>query len=174
MPERNTPEYYAMGLLDQILIQGEDSMLYRELVKKRGFSATVPGGVNILLGNLYNYNGPMLWIGYLIHDSSKTPDEVLSAIDSVIEGVQNQPVDQKTLDRALVKLRSNFYDTLTTLNGFGRADLLSSFALFDDNPQRINTLESEFRKVTPELLQRTAREYLRKTNRTVLVVEPAS
>ena len=173
MPERGTPEYYAMGLLDQILIQGEDSLLYQELVKKRGFAATVPGGVNILLGNLYNYNGPMLWTGYLLHDSGKTPDEILSAIDSVIEGIQNKPIDQKTLDRALVKLRSNFYDTLTTLNGFGRADLLSSFALFDDNPQRINTLESEFRKVTPELLQRTAREYLRKTNRTVLVVEPA-
>ena len=67
----------------------------------------------------------------------------------------------------------SFYDTVTSTNGFGRADLLSSLALFDDNPQRINSLEAEFRKVTPELLQKTAREYLRKTNRTVLVVEPA-
>jgi predicted Zn-dependent peptidase len=173
MPERNTPEYYAMGLLDQILLQGEDSLLYQELVKKRGFTASVPGGIN-LLGNMYNYNGPMLWMGYLFHDNGKTPDEILSAVDSVIEGVQSKPVDRATLDRAIVKLRSNLYDTLTTLNGFGRADLLSSFALFDDKPERINTLEAEFRKVTPELIQRTAREYLRKTNRTVLTIEPAA
>jgi predicted Zn-dependent peptidase len=173
MPERNTPEYFAMGLLDQILLQGEDSLLYQELVKKRGFTASVPGGIN-LLGNMYNYNGPMLWMGYLFHDNGKTPDEILSAVDSVIEGVQSKPVDRATLDRAIVKLRSNLYDTLTTLNGFGRADLLSSFALFDDKPERINTLEAEFRKVTPELIQRTAREYLRKTNRTVLTIEPAA
>src|SRR6202030_3387092 len=28
MPERNTPEYYAMGLIDQILIEGDDSLEY--------------------------------------------------------------------------------------------------------------------------------------------------
>jgi predicted Zn-dependent peptidase len=174
MPERNTPEYYAMGLLDQILLQGEDSLLYQELVKKRGFTAGVPGGINNPLGNMYNYNGPMLWTGYLFHDNGKSADEILAAVDSVIEGVQNKPLDRATLDRAIVKLRSNFYDTLTTLNGFGRADLLSSFALFDDKPERINTIEAEFRKVTPELMQKTAREYLRKTNRTVLTIEPAA
>ena len=36
MPERNTPEYYAMGLLEQMLIQGDDSLLRQELVQKRG------------------------------------------------------------------------------------------------------------------------------------------
>ncbi|HEX8708946.1 MAG TPA: pitrilysin family protein [Pyrinomonadaceae bacterium] len=171
MPERNTPEYYAMGVLDQILLQGEDSLLYQELVKRRGLTASVPGGIN-LLGNFFNYNGPMLWLGYLYYDNNRKPDEIMAAVDSVIEGVQAKPVDRATLERAIVKLRSGFYDTLTQLNGFGRADLLASFALFDDNPARINTLEAEFRKVTPELLQRTAREYLRPTNRTVLVIEP--
>jgi predicted Zn-dependent peptidase len=174
MPERNTPEYYAMGLLDQILVQGEDSLLYQELVKKRGLTATVPGGVNFGLGHMFNYNGPMLWMGYLFHDTNRTPDEIMAAVDSVIEGVQAKPVDRATLDRALVKIRSGFYDVLTQQSGFGRADLLACFALFDDNPARINTLETEFRKVTPEMIQRTAREYLRTSNRTVLAVEPAS
>jgi predicted Zn-dependent peptidase len=162
-----------MGLLDQILLQGEDSLLYQELVKKRGLAANIPGGIN-LLGNMYNYSGPMLWLGYLFHDNNKTPDEILSAVDAAIAQVQTKPVDQKTLDRALVKLRSSLYDTLTTFNGFGRADLLASFALFDDNPERINSLEAQFKKVTPELIQRTAREYLRSTNRTILAIEPGS
>jgi predicted Zn-dependent peptidase len=56
------------------------------------------------------------------------------------------------------------------LNGFGRANLLASFALFDGDPGRINRLEAEFAKVTPELIQRTAQEYLRPTNRTVVTV----
>jgi predicted Zn-dependent peptidase len=170
MPERNTPEFFAMGLLDQILLQGEDSMLHQELVKRRALTDSVNGGIN-LLGNLYNYSGPMLWMGSLVHDQKTTPDQIISAVDSVVAQVQDKPIDQKTLDRAITKLRSNFYDTVGALNGFGTADLLASFALFDDNPGRINQLEPEFRRVTPQLLQATAREYLRPGNRTVLVIE---
>jgi len=35
-------------------------------------------------------------------------------------------------------------------------------------------LEDQFRKVTPELIQQTAKEYLRKGNRTILTIEPKS
>ena len=171
MPPRNTPEYYAMGLLDQLLLQGEDSLLNQELVKRRAYTDNVLGGTN-LLGNMYNYQGPMIWLGYLFHDAKTTPQEIMSAVDTVVKGVQDKPIDQKTLDRALTKVRSNFYNILGQLNGFGRADLLASFALFDDDPARINTLEAEFRKVTPQIIQRTAREYLRTGNRTVLTIVP--
>ena len=170
MPDRNTPEYYAMGLIDQLLVQGDDSLLHEELVKRRAFTGTVEGGINEL-GNMFNYNGPMLWMASLIHDNSAKPDDIVGAIESVIERLQTKPVDQATLDRALIKLRSNLYDQLSTFNGFGQADLLASFALFDDNPARINDLEAQFRKVTPQLIQKTAQEYLRSTNRTVLVVQ---
>ena len=171
MPERNTPEYYAMGLIDQILLQGDDSLLHQELVQKRGLTGDVSGGIN-LLGNMYNYGGPMLWMASLFHDPSTKPEAILSAADSVIEPLRAKPVDRKTLDRALVKLRSDLYDNMGTLGGFGLADLLASFALFDDNPARVNTLDAQFKKVTPELIQKTAQEYLRPANRTVLIIEP--
>jgi len=56
--------------------------------------------------------------------------------------------------------------------GFGLMDLLSSFALFDDDPARVNTLVAQFNKVTPELLQKTAQDYLRPTNRTIIELQP--
>jgi len=170
MPDRNTPEYYAMGLIDQLLLQGDDSLLHEELVKRRAYTASVEGGIN-LLGDMYNYSGPMLWMAYLFHDNNVKPDDILATMDTVIEPLCTKPIEQKALDRALVKLRSNLYDELGTFNGFGTTDLLSSFALFDDNPARINSLESEFRKVTPELVRKTAAEYLRSSNRTVLIIE---
>ncbi|HEX8652027.1 MAG TPA: pitrilysin family protein [Pyrinomonadaceae bacterium] len=174
MPERNTPEYYAMGLLDQLLAQGDDSLLYQELVQRRGMTGGLQAGINWGLGNMFNYNGPMLWMVSLYHDSNVKADDIMAATDTVIEQLRSKPIDQKTLDRGLIKLRSSFYDTLGDLFGFGRADLLASFALFDDDPSRINRLETEFRKITPELIQRTAREYLRPTNRTVLAIVPGS
>jgi predicted Zn-dependent peptidase len=172
MPDRNTPEYYAMGLLDQILLQGEDSRLYQDLVNDKGYTGGVSGGINMLLGNMYNYNGPMLWGGYLFHDAETSPDDILASVNSAIENVRTQPVDQATIDRALVKLRSDLYNIMGNFFGFGRADLLASFALFDDDPARINTLEDHFREVTPELILKTAQEYLRPTNQTVLTIEP--
>ena len=85
-----------------------------------------------------------------------------------------RPVDAATLDRARVKMRSSLYDVLGGFFGFGRADLLAAFALFDDNPARINDLESEFMKVTPQMIQQTAQRYLRPTNRTVLTIIPGA
>jgi predicted Zn-dependent peptidase len=71
-------------------------------------------------------------------------------------------------------MRSSLYDEIEGMFGFGRADLLASFALFYDEPQRINRIEEQFAAVTPELIRRTAQEYLRPTNRTVLIVNPKS
>jgi len=171
MPDRNTPEYYAMGLIDQMLLQGDNSLLHDELVKRRGYTDSVGGGIN-MLGNMFNYQGPMLWTAYLFHDSTVKPEEIVSAIESQVAPLREKPVDQAMLDRALIKMRSSFYDSLGEFNGFGRADMLASFALFDDDPARINDVEAQFQKVTPQLIQKTAAEYLRSTNRTVLVVEP--
>ena len=171
MPPRNSPEYYAMGLLDQMLIQGDDSLLYQELVKKRGFSGNLSGGINVDLGDMFDYSGPMLWTAYLIHDAGVKPDQILSAADAVIEQLRSAPVEQKSIDRSITKMRSSLYDSMTQFGGFGRANLVACFALFDDDPSRINSLEANFRKVTPELIERTAHEYLRKTNRTMLVLE---
>jgi zinc protease len=170
MPERNTPEYYAMGLIDQILIEGDDSLEYQQLVQKLGLTAAVNGGINYL-GNMYNYKGPMLFMADLRFDPGTKPDTIVKAFDDAIEPLRTKPVDKETLDRARVKLRSDLYDNIGAVGGFGLVDLLASFALFDDNPARINTLVSEFDKVTPELIQKTAQEYLRPENRTVLVLE---
>ena len=171
LPERNTPEYFAFLLLDQILVQGNDALLRKELVKKKGYSSAVSGGMN-LLGNQFNYNGPMNWMAYLFYDQSVAPEQILSSIDSVISDVQSKPVDKATLELARTKLLSGLYDDLGQLNGFGRADMLASLALFDDNPARINQLDAELAKVTPELVQKTAQDYLRSTNRTVVIREP--
>jgi len=171
MPPRNSPEYFAMGLLDQMLVQGDDSLLYRELVTKHGFAGEVSGAINEL-GNMFNYDGPMLWTVSLFHDATVQPEQILAAVDAVIEQVQSKPVEQSLVDRSVTKVRSRLYDTLAEFGGFGRADLLASYALFDDDPSRIESLEAEFRKVTPQLVEQTAREYLRKTNRTVLLIEP--
>ncbi|HSJ10116.1 MAG TPA: pitrilysin family protein [Longimicrobiales bacterium] len=176
MPPQDTPEYYAMGLIDMILGQGRDSRLYQKIVQENGMAAGVNAGINYGLGHMFNINGPTLYTISMIHDADKKPEDIVAAMDAVIGDLQSTPIDQATLDLAMVKIRSWLYSAIEGSVGFGRADLLASFALFNDDPSKINRLEDEFRKVTPELIMRTAREYLRSTNRTVLRVQnrPAS
>lgn len=170
MPERNSPEYYSMGLLNQILIQGDNALLQRKLVDELGYTSDVSGGINYL-GNMFNYNGPMQIMFNFTYDNETSKQQVVDAVDEVLAKLR-EGVTQKMLDNAMVKMRSQLYDDLGGTFGLGRADLLATFALFDDKPSRINNLEEEFKKVTPEIMNRTVSEYLRDTNRTILTVNP--
>jgi len=171
VPERLTPEWYAMGLIDQILLQGEDSLLHQALVKKEGITSDVSGGINASLGNMLDYQGPMLWAGSFIHDPDVDEARIVTVMDTAIATLRDAPVDAATLERAVIKWRSSFYDDVSATFGFGRANLLASLALYDDNPARINEFEREIEKVTPELIQETAQEYLRPSNRTLFNLE---
>jgi zinc protease len=170
VPPRNTPEHAAFVILDQLLVQGRDAALHRKLVQEKGFTDEVLGGVN-LLGNPWNYRGPMLEMAYLFHDDARSPDEILAAVDEAVQPFLDAPVDAEALARAKVKARSALYDELERTNGLGLADLLAANALFDGDPGRVNRIAPELEAVTAAQVQAVAREWLRKTDRTVLVVK---
>jgi predicted Zn-dependent peptidase len=144
------------------------------LVNDKGYTGDVSGGINWPLGNAYNYNGPMLWSAMLIHGPEVTDAQVLADVDAVVKDLQDRPVGAAELARAKTKARSSLYDAIGDGNRFGLVDLLASFALFDDDPGRINRLEQEIEAVTPALIQKTAKEYLRPTNRTIISLKPGA
>jgi predicted Zn-dependent peptidase len=112
----------------------------------------------------------MLWMTDLIHDASVSPDSVVNQLDLAIKELEN--VTQEDIDMSVVKVRSSLYDNVGGFFGVGRADLLACFALFDDDPKRINTIEEQFKKVTPEVIKKTVQEYLVPANRTILIIDP--
>jgi predicted Zn-dependent peptidase len=171
VPPRNTPEWYAFGLIDEILLQGEDSRLWQRLVKERGYADAIEGGIN-LVGNMFDYEGPMLWSAYLIHDPASDTRAISRDFDAVIDRLRHELVPAAELERGRTKIRSALYDVAGSSNRFGLVDLLASFALFDDDPGRVNRLEAEFAKVTPELIRRTAQQYLARSKRTRLTLVP--
>mgnify|MGYP001499065999 FL=1 len=171
VPERGTADLYAFGLLDQILLQGEDSALWQKLVQERGYSGGIGGGIN-LLGNMFNYDGPMLWTVYMVHDPAVAPDTILADVDAEIARLKTAPPTPAELDRALTKIRAELYDLAGASDHFGLVDLLASFALFDDDPTLINRIESEFRSIKPEMISDVARRFLQDSQKSVLIVEP--
>ena len=168
LPPPETPEYLAMLMVDFLLANGRDSALHEALVQKHGFTAGVSSAIH-QLGTPFNVEGPETWQVWLIHDPDKTPDEILAASEVEIGKLRDAPVDAAAFARARTKARSWLYDLFEAGNGFGRADLLASYALFRGAPEKVNDLEARLLAVTPELLQKTARDYLRPEARTVLV-----
>ena len=72
----------------------------------------------------------------------------------------------KELADAKVRFRSSYYDQLES--GFGKANLLASFALFRDDPNLINTSLQSFENVTAAQVKAVAAKYLVSSNRTII------
>ena len=172
-PARTSDEYYALGLIDHILANGRDSRLYQRLVREKGLTDDISSSLNSL-GNMFNVEGPTLYTLSLFHDSATDPNTIIQAVDREIARLRDAPIDEAILRLARTKMRSSLLDSLEGLFGFGRADMLASFALFFDDPKRINDIGRRFDAVTPELVQATAREFLRSGNRTILIGTPGA
>jgi zinc protease len=71
-------------------------------------------------------------------------------------------------------MRSTLYSIVEEFSGLGKLDLLAAFALFDNDPSKLNQIEDGFAAVTPDLIMKTAAEYLRATNRTIYTVVPGA
>ncbi len=84
----------------------------------------------------------------------------------MIADIVAKGVTPKELADAKVRFRSSYYDQLES--GFGKANLLASFALFRDNPSLINTALQAFENVTAAQLKAVAAKYLVATNRTII------
>jgi zinc protease len=171
MPPRNTPAFYAMAVIDQLVLQGDDNWIERSVVREGGLANAVYGGAN-LQGNMFNYRGPMLWTVAANFGQAGHAPVIVDSIQSVLDRVATHPVSDAELRLAQQKARSAYYDILDDQSGFGRADLLASFALFDDHPGEINGIETAINNVTAGGIMATARDYLNTSNRTVYIRRP--
>jgi len=165
IPAQNSPDFPAMALLVQILQGDDSSRWYQRLVKEKELTLDLTGGLNYF-GNEFDYNGPMIMTTRTTYKPGHTADEILAQMDAVIADVAARGVTEKELADAKVRYRSNFYSQLES--SFGKTHLLSSLALFRDDPSQINSLLTPFQNVTAAQVKAAAAKYLVSTNRTVI------
>jgi len=171
LPERMTKDFFALSLLDPLLVSDESAKLYQALIKENQVASDVSGGFN-LLGNNFDYNGPMLYTFRVDYRPDLKGADVLKVVDKVISAIQEHGITEDELKQAKVNFRSSFLENLESQAGFGRADLLAALALYDDDPNRINTILSDLDKVTTTDVQQAAKKYLVPSNRTTIDRRP--
>jgi zinc protease len=174
MPQRKTPEWYAMALLDQALHGGRAGRIHRELVLEKQVAVEADGGID----DIFGYNGPTQMTTRILHKPEYSSEATLAEFDAVIREVQEKGISEDELQQLKVKWRSDYYSTLEGGRGgymprYGLMHLLACFTLFDNEPQLVNTILDGFLAVTREQVQEVAKKYLRPENRAIVFRMPA-
>src|SRR5205814_5849555 len=112
LPERMTRDFFALSLLDPLLVSDESARLYQALIKENQVASDVSGGFNYGLGNNFDYNGPMLYTFRVDYRPDLKGEDVLQAVDKVIAAVQEHGISEEELTQAKVNFRSSFIESL--------------------------------------------------------------
>ena len=172
MPRRGTKDWYAAAILDRILHGGRAGRVHRQLVLEKQIAVEADGGTELL-----DTNGPTQMVTRIFPKPEFTTDAAIAAFDEIIAELREQGTTPDELDPVKVKIRADFYSMLEGGMGsymprFGLMHYLASFALFDGDPHRVNTILDDFLAVTPAEAQSLAQRILVPQNRAVLVRRP--
>lgn len=153
----------AIELLSTILSDGETSRLYQRLVKDEEAAVAVFGFVDGRLGP-----GELRVIaaanaGVDIATCQKLMDEEINKV--ITKGVTKEE-----LDRAKMKIRSNFVTQRQTV--MAKAEEIHHYIRYHKDLSEINTDLDSYLSVTPEDIQRVAKTYLGTANRTLVIAQP--
>jgi predicted Zn-dependent peptidase len=159
----NTPQWYMLAVLGDVLAGGQTSRLYRRLVEREGLALDLAGGVD-------ERRGSSLFQVSVV----AAPDADLQALEAIIleeiESLTSEPVSPAELERVRARLeRAEAEDRYSTL---ARAATLATNTVFYDDPGLINRTPGILSGITPEAIRSAAGIYLRETARSVVTTVP--
>ncbi|MBS1796403.1 MAG: insulinase family protein [Acidobacteria bacterium] len=161
IPQRRTPEFYALYLAGKLLYDGESSRLYQKLVK--GDESVIQ-----LFGFTDERRGPSsIFIGAI-----PKPEKDLSQIREVIMEEIRDIAENGPTGAEMEKLQNQLLnDTIRARqSSLARAQQIAEFALYDGTPEFVNRELDELLAITGEMIRENVGRYLNTENRTLLDV----
>jgi zinc protease len=159
----NTPDWYALDMLGDILFGGPSSRLYQLLVKEKAVALQVGGGID-------QRRGISLFQAIAIMKPGQDAGEVEKLIGEEFERVKKDGVTQAEMNKVRIQDRLGQAESLTsTLN---RARMLGRYAVYFHDPALINSVLVNYSEVTSVDIRRVARKYLEATDSTVVLTVP--
>ncbi len=159
----NTPDWYALDMLGDILFGGASSRLYQKLVKDKAIALQVSGGVNFR-------RGPALFEARAMLKPGQDASEVEKLIYDEFERVKTEGVTPAEMKKVLTQDRLQLAEFHAgTLN---RARNLGWYTVYFHDPDLINSILGKYEGFTPADIQRVAKQYLTAAQRTVVWTSP--
>ncbi|MGZ8842409.1 MAG: M16 family metallopeptidase [Pyrinomonadaceae bacterium] len=159
----NTPDFYALQVLANVLGGGASSRFNQKLTREKE-----------IVTNASSFAQEMRGVGGFYITATPRPnfknDEVEAAIYEEIARIQKEPIADWELQKAKAGSRRAFINSLQS--SLGRANTIGQAAVYYNDPNLINTRIDKVTAVTKEDVQRVANKYLVPTNRTVVITVP--
>ncbi|HEV7300375.1 MAG TPA: pitrilysin family protein [Tepidisphaeraceae bacterium] len=164
LPPYTHPDTDAISLLASILGSGSSSRLDRKLV-----NSEQPVAVDSYASPLTLQDGGILGIGATVLQGAD-PAAVETAIEEVLAEVRENGVTKEELEKAKTQVRVAVVRGRETSEDI--ASQLGGEALLAGDPSRVNTELDRLEKITVADVNRVAKEYLKPSASTTLVVQP--
>ena len=163
MPLPDSPDYYPLAVLSEVLLGGTAGLLHQKMVKQERTMLSIAGGMGWPLGNSLTYAGPSLLVLYGIYKPGSEARQNVDQIQSVIDNLAQHPIDEARLRAIQTKMVADFYTLLAP--NLSRAQYLGTAQLLHGDAQELNRYPERVRQVTTADLQRVAGNYLSVANR---------
>ncbi|MFD2366612.1 M16 family metallopeptidase [Pseudoduganella sp. GCM10020061] len=169
MPTRGSKDQAPMAVLGELLAGGDASVLYQGLVKGRELALNIDSLYG--LTSPWEYNGPTLFTLFALYKPNTNADAVLTAIDEEVAKIVANGVDDATLKRVKTRMLADWNNKLESF--INRADTLAKLQTLWGDANVVNKIPGWIDGVTSADVQRTAKTYLTRENRTVIDRKPA-
>ncbi|KRB06704.1 pitrilysin family protein [Lysobacter sp. Root690] len=170
MPARGSRDHAPMAVLGSVLAGDEASRLYQSLVKRKQLALSVEALYG--LTDPWTYNGPTLYTLFALYKPDSSADAVLAAIDEEVAKIAQGGVDAATLKRVKTKMLADWYNGLESY--IDRADTVARMQTLWGDANVVNKIPGWIEAVTSADLQRAAKTYLTRANRTVIDRRPTA
>ena len=163
IPAGNTPDWYAMYVLGNVLGSGQSSRLYQSLVKDKELAVSAYAFTD-------ESRGPSLFQLGIQARPGKDLKEVEKLAYAEIQRLKNEPIADWELEK--VRMASKRQSAQRLEGTLYRAIYIGQMAVYYNDPNLINTRFDKIQSVTKEDIQRAAKTYLTDENRTVVTTHP--
>ncbi|WP_299453987.1 pitrilysin family protein [uncultured Microscilla sp.] len=158
VPSTSSQDYYALDMLSSILSSGNSSRLRKSLI----FDQQVASAIFTYMPQSFD---PNLFYLYGVAARNITPEKLEAAMLAEIEKIQEKGVTDFELQKTKNQKLMGFYQQMETING--KANSIGTYELFFGSYTKLFNAPKLYENVTKEDIQRVAKKYFIKTNRTV-------
>lgn len=162
VPEARHEDYYALTLLSDILASGRSSRLYSSLVDKQQLATQV-------FTNFGESFDPTLFTIAAVTAKNKNVADLEKAVYAEIEKIKQDAVTENELQKVKNQKLMEFYGQVETING--KSNNIGTYEVFFGDYRKMFDAPAAFNKVTAADIQRVAKKYFTKSNRTVGILQ---
>lgn len=161
-PESKNEDYYALNILSSILSSGNSSRLYSAIVDQKQLATQVFTDY----GNSFD---PTLFTLYAVANKDVKESNLEEAIYLEIEKIKKEGISEKELQKIKNQKLIEFYDQVETING--KSNNIGTYEVFFGDYRKMFDAPANYNKVSIADVQRVAKKYLIKSNRTVGILK---